>query len=733
MKVFKSLEYLRYSIYCVSDFELPVGCKICTMFLTDDELQHIIPLEPHSRRHCKINDFTPRRDSDVTYRDTTKLSHTKSLSRRQTCPNISGSLSLFEHQDQAVAGTEVKGNSVLGTETNQTFKKTSNFVGVDRQSWGKSMAKVSLSHVPIVECRSGESPVDTDIENLTDGADDSYFAARSYRSSYINDQNRHRFEPLKHDIIDETDCDSEDDFQFSEGDRYIEDDKSKSQTTDTCSDDREGKNREKAFNSGTNDKDVKNREKAMNSCTNDKDVKTENNRGVENREKAIKTETNENYMKIENSRELENREKAMTGKPPVIAFPQFSTSGGTNDRDIERRENETGVKTENPKHTVIEVNVIIETQTVDDSDSSSSLKDIKSDTNLNFRSQSTKHSQEPTTEPKCILENDTVSVSKISVKDTSSDKKFIRNECNENDIDYNIAKTNLTGNVGLKMQNETNCEIKDKKYSSDNTQGVISDENNIASEKGDGVLNASKNNQENVARDITDLKVISSESDSNDNSAIQLLKASVHVHSGLSGSTDDDNITVKKEKENVDPLNKDNMGDDFKVVKTKSLAGGLRENTLNHEPAIVTDEPCISCLELQSENHKSAPQRCPQCLSKRKSHIINHHGDRKEVIAFSEREVANKDSVPNESNGNDVDPNYHSVMSAESTFSSDVSTDSTISRFWTHEMDGLNDVTLYIQCHSDISLLLLMENPEQYQENLLHSLVGPAFVINSEY
>ena len=694
-------------MYSFSDFELPVGCKICTMFLTDDELQHIIPLEPHSRRHCKINDFTPRRDSEVTYRDTTKLSQSKSLSRRQTCPNISGSLSLFEHQDQAVADTEVKGNSVLGTETHQTFKKTSNFVGVDRQSWGKSMAKVSLSHVPIVECRSGESPIDTDVENLTDGADDSYFAARSYRSSYINDQNRHRFEPLKHDIIDETDCDSEDDFQFSEGDRYIEDDKSRSQTTDTCSD----------------DKEVKNREKAMNSRTNDKDVKIEKNREVENREKAIKSDTNEKHMKIENNRELENREK-----PPVIASQQFSTSVSTKDRDMEHRENEKGVKVETTKHTVIEVNVIIETQTVDDSDI-----DIKGDTNFNFRSQYTKHNEEPTTGPKCTLENDTVSISKISVKDTSSDKKFIRNEYNENDIDYNIAKTNLTENVGLKMQNETNCEIKDKKYSSDNTQGVISDENNIASEKGDGVLNASKNNQENVARDITDLKVISSESDSNDNSAIQLLKASVHEHSGVSGSTDYDNVTVMKEKENVDPLNKDNMGDDFKVVKTKSEAGGLRENTLNHEPAIVTDEPCISCLELQSENHKSAPQRCPQCLSKRKSHISNHHGDRKEVIAFSEREVANKDSVPNESNGNDVGPNYHSVMSAESTLSSDVSTDSTISRFWTHEMDGLNDVTLYIQCHSDISLLLLMENPEQYQENLLHSLVGPAFVINREY
>ena len=707
------------------------------MFLTDDELQHIIPLEPHSRRHCKINDFSPRRDSEVTYRDTTKLSHTKSFSRRQTCPNISGSLSLFEHQDQAIAGTEVKGNSVLGSETHQTFKKTSNFVGVDRQSWGKSMAKVSLSHVPIVECRSGESPIDTDVENLTDGADDSYFAARSYRSSYINDQNRHRFEPLKHDIIDETDCDSEDDFQFSEGDRYIEDDKSKSQTTDTFSDDKEVKNREKAMNSGTNNEDVnieknrevKNREKAMNSGANDKEVKIEKNREVENREKALKSETNENYMKIENNRELENREKAVTGEPPVIAFPQFSTSGGTNDREVEHRENEKGAKVETTKHTVIDVNVIIETQTVDDSDSSSSLKDIKSDSNLNFRSQSTKHNQEPTTEPKCILEKDTDSVSKISVKDTSSDEKFIRNECNENDIDYDIAKTNFAENVGLKMQNETNSEIKDKKYSSDNTQGVISDENNITSEQEEGVLNASKNNQENVARDIADLKVISSESDSNDNSAIQLLKASVHEHSGVSGSTDDDNITVVKGKENVDPLNNDNIGDDFKVVKTKSEAGGLRENTLNHESAVVTDEPCISCLELQSENHKSAQQRCPQCLSKRKSHIINHYGDRKEVIAFSERDVANKDSVPNVSNGNDVDPNYHSVMSAESTFSSDVSTDSTISRFWTHEMDGLNDVTLYIQCHSDISLLLLMENPEQYQENLLHSLVGPAFVI----
>ena len=175
---------------------------------------------------------------------------------------------------------------------------------------------------------------------------------------------------------------------------------------------------------------------------------------------------------------------------------------------------------------------------------------------------------------------------------------------------------------------------------------------------------------------------------------------------------------VENEKENINPENpSSNKESNFKTKDTLDL------NDL--------DEPCISCLELRTENPEaeSSKQKCAQCLSKKKSQIINHFADRKEVIDFSVRGEHQDASANQVIDASDTEQFNQSVMSTDTfssstlTFSSSVSTDSTMSRFWTHEMEGLNDVTLYIQCHSDISLLLLMENPEQYQENLLHSIV----------
>ncbi|KAL3858526.1 hypothetical protein ACJMK2_013111 [Sinanodonta woodiana] len=62
------------------------------------------------------------------------------------------------------------------------------------------------------------------------------------------------------------------------------------------------------------------------------------------------------------------------------------------------------------------------------------------------------------------------------------------------------------------------------------------------------------------------------------------------------------------------------------------------------------------------------------------------------------------------------------MTSFSGSFSSDQSSDSTLSKVWTPDMDGLNDLTLYVQRHSDISLLLLLENPVQNEEAVLHML-----------
>lgn len=197
--------------------------------------------------------------------------------------------------------------------------------------------------------------------------------------------------------------------------------------------------------------------------------------------------------------------------------------------------------------------------------------------------------------------------------------------------------------------------------------------------------------------------------------------AQEHLNEG-DRNADSAKDSTESEKENFDPNCSGNVSKDTKktikakVHKIKAVLN-LDDNEI--------DEPCINCLEIRTENPEYSDKRCSQCLSNGKSQIINHYSDRKEVIDFSSRETEQKSLRNQDLDHTDTEmgKTMHSVISTDSsTFSSDVSTDSTISRFWTHEMDGLNDVTLYIQCHSDISLLLLMENPEQYQENLLHAL-----------
>ena len=579
-----------------------------------------------------MTDFSSRQDSEVPYRDNYKYTQTKLLTRRQTCPNISSSLALFEHHDHATAGSEGAGNSLLGMDRTGTFKRTANLVGVDRQIWGKSRTKVSLSHVPIVECRSGESPVESDMDTLINSADESYFG-KSYRSSFMNDL--YRFEPLKTDINDVSDNESDNDFQFSESDRYLDDDKSKSQNTDTCSDDKE-----------------------LN---------------------------------------LSNNQKAVGYNEQVV--------------------NE---KLENGEHNASNTNVDIETLKADDIDSTL-LKNEDSNLPEKLQNETEKSSQSSLQQNKA----NTASIQECEIE--AAHKKGIyveQSDSSEISAHKNgeiLLETDLTEKVKSDTQTDANSQNVNDAEDKSGTTPDTSD-NEVACRDGEEFQTSETNEIKVVKTENIDSEM----TEHNDDNHITIsVKEPVHINGSLE-RPDEEIPSVSEEKENVDPANINEIhiiNGYKKTIKTKSKTDGLKDSDVNAHSGNM-DEPCINCLELRSENPKSVQDRCPQCLSKRKSHIINHFGDRKEVIAFTEREGAGADSLPSHMLDTEIDSAIQSVISAESAFSSDVSTDSTISRFWTHEMDGLNDVTLYIQCHSDISLLLLMENPEQYQENLLHSLVG---------
>ena len=513
-----------------------------------------------------------------------KSAQSKQSGRRQTCPNIASSLHLYDSiSDHVVKQSDQGLPSLLDNIGKGSFKKNSNFIGVDRHSgWGKGRSKISLSHVPIVECRHGESPADSATETLTDNADDSYFG-KSYRSSTLNEPyNPLNLDSLKADIND-SENDSEDDLGLVDTEKDSADDQNKSQSTDMSSD-KESSSIHKLGASNISGSETSQNSDAVNT-------------------KTLQENPTPNDVLPINSDKLGAKHSNLTKKNGLNFKRNFS------DSDLDIQENDTGA--------TIQVKVEVYEQN-----------------------------------------NDLTP----EVNDCDSDAKTIKKVENDNKLERGISE--------YTDENDTNSQTKT-------------------------VSGAS-------LKSIADEKEI--------------------LESGKSQNNDLEDHVSDDEKENINPANEPgNKDSSFRPKETLDL------NEF--------DEPCIGCLELRTENPEaeSSKLKCAQCLSKKKSQIINHFADRKEVIDFTVR-CEHKDTSANQViDASDTEQFSQSMISNETltsstlTFSSSVSTDSTISRFWTHEMDGLNDVTLYIQCHSDISLLLLMENPDQYQETLLHSIVSIVF------
>ena len=570
----------RSFVFLTSDFELPVGCKICTLFLTDEELLHIFPLDQFAKRHCKITDFTSRRESEVSPKMATKSAQSKQSGRRQTCPNIASSLHLYDSiSDHVVKQSDQGLPSLLDNIVKGSLKKNSNVIGVDRHSgWGKGKSKISLSHVPIVECRHGESPADSATETLTDNADDSYFG-KSYRSSTLNEPyNPLNLDSLKADIND-SDNDSEDDLGLVDTEKDSADDQNKSQSIDIL--DKESISIHKLGASNTSENETNQKSDAVNT-------------------KTMQENLIPNDALPMNNDKLGAKHSNLTKKNGLNFKRNFS------DSDLDVQENDIGA--------TIQVSVEVHEQ----------------NTNM-----------------------------KPEVNNCDSVSKTVTKVENDNKLERGISE--------YTDENETNSQIKTVDGAS--VRGNADEKETLESDK--------------------------------------------YQSNDLEHHVSDD------EKENINPSN----------------VSGNKDSTFRPKETLdfnEFDEPCIGCLELRTENPEaeSSKLKCAQCLSKKKSQIINHFSDRKEVIDFTVRGEHEDTSANQVIDASDTEQISQSMISNETftsstlTFSSSVSTDSTISRFWTHEMEGLNDVTLYIQCHSDISLLLLMENPDQYQETLLHSVVS---------
>ncbi|XP_052243548.1 uncharacterized protein LOC127853246 isoform X1 [Dreissena polymorpha] len=136
-------------------------------------------------------------------------------------------------------------------------------------------------------------------------------------------------------------------------------------------------------------------------------------------------------------------------------------------------------------------------------------------------------------------------------------------------------------------------------------------------------------------------------------------------------------------------------------------------------------EPCISCYDL-GENAGVTDSlslvRCQKCIDVFNKQVkFGVPSENQEILEFDGKFRERNESSTETESHSDKDQKPENFIPAAA------APDSVISRYWTHEMEGMNDVTVYVQCHADISLVLLMANPDLHQalpqqENLFYSL-----------
>lgn len=147
---------------------MPKGCRIITVFLTDDELSEIDPLNAFGTRHCKVTDFSIKRNTEVMKRHSTTTGSNKQhkpISRRLTCPNIS---STVHKQNNTSVPQKALQSFIVNEKRKKTYQVEQDSLRVEKPSWGISKSpRMSLSHVPIVECKTGESHCESEDEKIT--------------------------------------------------------------------------------------------------------------------------------------------------------------------------------------------------------------------------------------------------------------------------------------------------------------------------------------------------------------------------------------------------------------------------------------------------------------------------------------------------------------------------------------------------------------------------------------
>lgn len=640
----------------ITECELPVGCRIITIFLTDEELSEVAPLDSLARHHCKVTDFSVYRDTDrdVKYSTNSTKQSTSIMKRRLICPNFSV---------PAVPQT----NLHLYEQSKAHHSKQES-VAVDKRSWNVT-SRLSLSHVPIVECKRGESPGDSDREILSHIAIESHDDHECYTQveSAIN-------------------CENEQSESNSETEDMVSDSNTSSKTRtnqDKPTADQIEPHSESLTTQAVSQSEqcIQTLQSKENLHTPDKPVmlstKCGSKRKTECKERVSQSENNENSLKVHV--ELSSR----TGEDKAGLLAEMED----NQSDKLNRSTETIYQRENTSTDELDLDI---------SEKTNSGDIVSKSLEITLESQSEQHAKETENPSISDLEEDTdedVSVNKTGIEDpsltssskdcktenevasavglfTSSDeganarfydhihddqtktlKKTSNHAVHQHVVDVHVASNNVSGSESINVSDDQSG-LEKLAISFTSSSGNSGDEN------GESVyIHSVTREYEQISAASTDsldtIKI--NESESSNSLAITLDNTDIKVVAN--GKNDDKLHEVKHinkgEVENGQMLHcirngKENLNPN--ILVSNSLVPDIHSNlsesefeTEDESVSIATIEPCINCLDLASqakEKHGSKMIRCSQCIAKfNKQQMFGAFRNDQEILDFGGRNI----------------------------------------------------------------------------------------------
>ncbi|KAK3588835.1 hypothetical protein CHS0354_035976 [Potamilus streckersoni] len=663
-----------------TDFEMPMGCKLLTVFLTDGDYFSVHPFHPDAKRHYKVSEFSKCRESVQFTKDKTQSRTEKSPKRHQAYPQEGDSSSPSQkHSRISLSGKEIS-------------------------PWSDRRQITSIVGVPLVECKSGEWKEEEEMNVML---------GFSAKADHFGDKDGKHLSPNHKDI--------EKSKYEIQSDTHSKPSREKDQINH-FENNKESQNK----NSQNTDNAERAKVKVDGSCEEETVNELEN-------EDPDKAHEKRSHLVEENISGIKKHHNINSDKSELETNSALDIENYSFEVDVDSDGSVCGTEKHFPDHeSVIHTDV----PKADDEIPSSEIQQGD-----------TKCKEQPTD----VFQFKAISVSLIEEDPIpSSENQQDNTNCNEQTTNVSHFEP-ISASLIEKNNSDIQQDVSDSKVLETENEQISHTVNDDISVQEQEYLNNIKSsvteacsNKTGIHGHITSKVLVETETleVAKESGTTEKATNKASVSDRETYKTESDKQTVRKslllissiarsglhsdeEKENVDAELKDareaeTMG---KLVAEQTNDGfiDVENHSKKSAASFSSSEDIPSSTQLDQEQFR-----------------FQFHGSNSNTEVMTSEEVKdimtsyvscdNKADKQNTVQGElDCSLKNHSQKDLIKTsflgsFSSDQSSDSILSKVWTPDMDGLNDLTLYVQRHSDISLLLLMENPVQNEEAVLHML-----------